>query len=277
MSTNPVTFSTLACPEWSSETVIAKAAEFDYDGIEWRGGSQGHVQPLMSASARNALRRSIANAGLFALAVTAYTSFVSDSPVERAENVDELRLYTDLAADLGARYVRTFLGELTPGARPDTFYGRITDCLEIAASHAESVGVTIAIEPHDDFVRSSTVAPILQRLPHPALGVIWDIGNAFSLGEEPEEGFELLGQRLTYVQVKDGRGRGSTWQLTSLGQGQVPLERAFRMLLANGYTGAFSVEWEWAWHPELDPPHIALPIALQKVRALLAAAQAELA
>lgn len=273
MNTNLVTFSTLACPEWSSETVIAKAAEFGYDGIEWRGGPQGHVQPLLSSSARHALRRSIANAGLFALALTAYTSFVADDPAERAANVNELRLYADLAADLGARYVRAFVGKLPPGARPGALYGRIADCLEAAARHAESVGVMIAVEPHDDFVRSATIAPVLERVTHPALGVIWDIGNAFSVGEEPEDGYNLLGNRLAYVQVKDGTGQGSTWQLTSLGQGQVPLGRAFKRLLA--YAGAFSVEWERAWHPELDPPEVALPLALQTVRALLAAAQAE--
>ena len=36
--------------------------------------------------------------------------------------------------------------------------------------------------------------------------------------------------------------------------------------------GAFSVEWEWAWHPELDPPEAALPAALTAVRNWLVAA-----
>jgi hypothetical protein len=36
-----------------------------------------------------------------------------------------------------------------------------------------------------------------------------------------------------------------------------------------------SVEWEYAWHPELDPPEIALPAALRTVRELLASAQTE--
>jgi len=30
------------------------------------------------------------------------------------------------------------------------------------------------------------------------------------------------------------------------------------------------VEWEYAWHPELDPPEVALPAALRVVRNLLA-------
>jgi hypothetical protein len=36
-----------------------------------------------------------------------------------------------------------------------------------------------------------------------------------------------------------------------------------------------SVEWEYAWHPELDPPEIALPAALRTVRELWTATQPE--
>jgi len=270
---NPITFSTLACPEWPIETVIAKAAEFGYNGLEWRGGAQGHVQPSMSPAGKGALRRLSADAGLFALAVTAYTSFVSEDPNERQANVDELRRYADLAAELGARYVRAFVGELPPGVDSARMHGRIVECLEAAAEHARHNGVMIALEPHDHFVRSAAVEPILQRATHPALGVIWDIGNTYSAGEDPVEGFAVLSQRLCYVQVKDGQGRGADWRLTPLGGGEVPLKRAFEMLLASGYAGAFSVEWERAWHPELDPPEAALPAALRVVQRLLAEAQ----
>src|SRR5688500_12806290 len=127
------------------------------------------------------------DAGLILLAVTAYTSFVSDRTEERQSNVDEVRRYADLAAELGARYVRVFLGELPAHINPDAkTYENITDCLSRAAQHALSVGVGIAIEPHDNFARSSAVAPVLDRTQsHSALGVIWDIGNAYAAGEEP--------------------------------------------------------------------------------------------
>lgn len=269
---NTITFSTLACPSWPIETVIAKASEFGYDGIEWRGGPQGHVNPAMPTPQKVALRQMCSDAGLMAIAVTAYTSFVSSSAEERQANVDEVRSYADLAAELGAHYVRVFLGELPEGAKPDaSMHENIAGCLNVASEHALSVGVRIAIEPHDDFARSSAVAPVLNRTQsHSAPQVIWDIGNAFAAGEEPLEGFELLKDRLAYVQIKDGKRRETKWQLCPLGQGDVPLGQAFELLSANGYEGALSVEWEYAWHPELDPPETALPAALRAVRNLLA-------
>src|SRR4026209_1675512 len=117
---NPISFSTLACPNWSIERVIAKASEFGYDGIEWRGGPQGHVQPTMPAAQKAVLQKMSMDTGLIPIAVTAYTSFVSDLEAERQSNTDELRRYVDLAAELDAPYVRTFLGELPEGRNPDS-------------------------------------------------------------------------------------------------------------------------------------------------------------
>ena len=275
---NPVSFSTLACPNWSIETIIAKASEFGYDGIEWRGGPQGHVQPTMPNAQKAVLHKRSMDTGLIAVAVTAYTSFVSPLVQERQSNLDELRRYADLAAELDAPYVRTFLGELPEGTALDSsLHEKISDCLNVASEYAESVGVKIAVEPHDDFVRTSTIVPLLSRVQQPALRVIWDIGNAFAAGEDLEEGFGLLKNRLAYVQVKDGRGRAPDWKLCPLGEGDVPLKQAFELLLTHNYEGAVSVEWEYAWHPELDPPEIALPAAFATVRALLSAVQTEAA
>ena len=272
---NAITFSTLACPAWQIESIIARASEWGYDGIEWRGGSEGHVRLTSPPAEIKSLRKMSDDAGLMALAITTYTSFVSPLPEERQSNVDELRRYTDLAAEIGAAYIRAFLGELPEGTNIDSsIYENISDCLNEACEYAASVGVKIAIEPHDNFTRSSVVFPIFDRdSSHPELRVIWDIGNTFAVGEDPAESFELLKDRLAYVQVKDGRRLESSWHLCSLGQGHVPLARAFKLLIAHGYEGAFSMEWEYAWHP--DPPEIALPAALRALRELLSAAQTE--
>src|SRR5687768_9029652 len=189
---NPIAFSTLACPSWSINTIITKALEFGYEGIEWRGGPQGHVQPTMPAREKAALRKMSGDAGLMALAITTYTSFVSPLAEERQSNVDELRRYADLAAEVEAVYVRAFLGELPADTTIDaSIYKNISDCLNAASEYAASVGVNIAVEPHDNFTRSSVVFPIFNQS-HPDLRVIWDTGNTFAVGEDPVEGFELL-------------------------------------------------------------------------------------
>ena len=46
---NPIAFSTLTCPGWSIDAIFTKAAECSCEGIEWCGGTQGHVQPALSS------------------------------------------------------------------------------------------------------------------------------------------------------------------------------------------------------------------------------------
>lgn len=266
-----VTFSTLACPAWSPETVVANARSMGYDGIEWRGGESGHVNPDLARGARAELRQRVRDADLFSLAVTGYTSFVSDNPAVRAVNADELKRYLDLAADLDANYVRVFLGELGPGQAREQMYPRIVESLAQCISHAQSAGVGMAIEHHDDFVQTSALVPILEQLKDPSTGAVWDIANAYSAGEGAEQGAQNLAGRIFYVQVKDGVGQFAAWRLTDVGKGSVPLRQAMQLLHAQNYAGAFSVEWEYAWHPELEPPEHALPHALRTVRSWLKA------
>lgn len=270
---NMIAFSTLACPSWSVETILEKAMEFGYEGIEWRGGTEGHIPPGMPDREVTNLRRMSSESGLTPLSITTYTSFVSPMAEERKSNVDVLRRYSDLAAELGAPFLRAFLGELPAGLSPDDqTYDHICECLSEASVYATTVGVKIALEPHDNFTRSATISPIFERNPNDAnLRAIWDIGNTFAAGEKPDEGFNLLKDRLAYVQVKDGIKNGSSWQLCLLGEGDVPLANAFELLSGYNYGGAISVEWEYAWHPELDPPDTALPAALGTVRKLLTA------
>ena len=274
MTTPLITFSTLACPEWDIRTVISRAQEFGYGGIEWRGGPQGHLRPGMPLSEIRDLKKRMLDSGLVSLAVTAYTTFVSPDERIRTSSLNELKRYLDLAAEAGAGFVRTFLGELPNGADRSDAYPYILDCLKEGAAYASACGVAIVIEPHDDFVLARSIDPILKQIDQPSLSVIWDFGNAYAAGEEPEEGFGLLKGRIAYVQVKDGRGRGQSWRLCPVGQGEVPLAKIFGLLLDAGYQGAFSIEWERAWHPELDPPEVALPAALRTLSNLRLGEQA---
>jgi sugar phosphate isomerase/epimerase len=265
-----IAFSTLACPEWTPDEVVSRAAVLGYDGIEWRGGTEGHVSTSWPPGLRARLRRAMADAGVAPLAVTAYTSFVTPHVGVRASHRDDLIRHLDLAADLGAPPVRAFVGIIEDATPMTGLVDRACEALLPAADHAASIGVSIALEPHDDFVRAGDLALVLRAAVHPAIGAIWEIGNAWEVGEHPSEGGPILEPWIRYVQLKDGRGSGSSWRLTALGDGEVPLAPALALLAERGALPPLSVEWERAWHPELDPAEVALGPALATVRRLLA-------
>lgn len=258
-------FSTLACPEWDAETVIRRASELGFDGVEWRGGPDGTVRTAWPAGRRAAVRATMTDARIAAVAVTAYPELISGDPAIRAASVDELVRHADLAGDLGAAAVRVFLGVADDDASPDQLERRAIDGLAAALARTDPL-VTLAIEPHDDHVRAASIRPILDALPDGRLGVVWDIANAWSAGEAPEAGLAAYAGRIAYVQLKDGTGGGASWRLTGLGAGDVPLAGALAGLVeiqrARGRAlPPLSVEWERAWHPELAPADEALPAA----------------
>jgi sugar phosphate isomerase/epimerase len=254
----PIAFSTLACPDWRPSQVVEAASEAGYDAIEWRAGEEGHVRTTMPPPERKALVRQMADAGIASLAVTAYSTFTSPDAATRAANASDLLAHARLAADLGAPWVRTFIGFRQPGIADATMTAGIVDALLPVADASGRLGVGIAIEPHDDFVVAPDVAALLSQLRPAAIGVVWDIGNAWAAGERPEEGLAILAPWIRWVQLKDGVGRDDTWRLTRLGDGEVPLLAALRGLAALGPLPPLSLEWERAWHPELDEPQFIL-------------------
>jgi sugar phosphate isomerase/epimerase len=43
------------------------------------------------------------------------------------------------------------------------------------------------------------------------------------------------------------------------GDGTVPIRLIVKVLVASGYEGYYSFEWEKAWHPEIEEPEVAIP------------------
>jgi sugar phosphate isomerase/epimerase len=269
----PIAFSTLGCPEWYPDEVIERAAGFGYDAIEWRGGPDGHVRSDWPLERRRALARHAGDRGVRALAVTSYTSFIDPDAASRRASADDLARHLELAADLGADAVRVFVGIATDVALMTELVERAVESLSAVIDAARSTGVAIAIEPHDEFVRSTTVAPILEAIDNPVVGAVWDIANAWAVGEAPGTGVAILGPRIQYVQVKDGRGRDERWQLTEIGAGDVPLVEALGLLALARPLPPISFEWERAWHPELPSADLVLGPALARIRELIDGAQ----
>jgi sugar phosphate isomerase/epimerase len=271
----PFAFSTLACPEWSPLEVVTQAASIGFDAIEWRGGADGHAGPQLGPRDRGAVRTAMDDQGLFAVSVTTYSDFVHPDATVRAASVDDLARHGEVAATLGAPVLRAFLGERADDAPFEELVDRAVAGLEAAADRLAGSGVSIAIEPHDDFLASSIVAGLLARIGRADIGAIWDAGNTWSLGERPGTGLEQLRPWLSYVQVKDGTGLLPDWRLTRIGAGEVPLAEALAWLLRAGVSVPVSIEWERPWHPELPPAAEALPEGLAHLRAAFAAAQAQ--
>lgn len=248
-------FSTLAFPTAPLTDVVAFGIECGYEGIELRLIDGELIDPEMSRSDRESVRRAVGR-----LPVVAVDSSVR---VTAEDPVPQIAAFLELANEWSAPVVRVFGGAL-PESAPERAKAmeRAAAALTEAASVAERLGVGIAVETHDSFSGSAVVAELLALVSSPQVGAVWDSHHPYRVGETPTEVYENIGARLLLAQVKDALRSDedpSGWRLVLLGQGEVPVREMFAILSENEYEGVISVEWEKAWHLEIEEPEVALP------------------
>jgi len=251
-------FSTLACPTWSLDQVVAGARRYGYEGVELRLIDGELIDGAMPAPERERVRRTFADAGLPIVAVDSSVR-VAAAPDAKAA-LDELKTFLELAGEWESPVVRVFGGEWDAGRSRPHAIAQARHVLGEAATAAQPLGVAIALETHDRFSSTTLVAEVLDDLP-PAAAAIWDVGHPHRVGDSPAEVLRLLHGRIAHVHIKDCRREADSdeWQLTLLGEGEVPVRACIDALDKAGYGGWLSVEWEKRWHPELAEPEVALP------------------
>ena len=248
-------FSTLAFPTAPLTDVVAFGLECGYEGIELRLIDGELIDPEMSPSDRERVRRAVGR-----LPVVAVDSSVR---VTTEDPVPQIVAFLELANEWSAPMVRVFGGAL-PESAPERAKAmeRAAAALTEAASVAERLGVGIGVETHDSFSGSAVVAELLALVSSPQVGAVWDSHHPYRVGETPADVYENIGARLLLAQVKDALRSDedpSGWRLVLLGQGEVPVREMFAILDESGYEGVISVEWEKAWHLEIEEPEVALP------------------
>ena len=254
-STMRLAFSTLGCPDWPIERVAEAAREYGYDGVELRIFEGERLPPRLPDDQRRRLRTALR--GLPVACVDTSLQMANLAPGWE----DDLRGHVEQAADLGAPFVRVFGGS-PPAGISDLVHHLQRPLLE-AGTIATAAGVRVALETHDDLSAARVLGPVLDAVPaEAAVTALWDLHHPYRMGESPEEVWRVLGKHIGLVHVKDARrdvAQRTGWQLVLLGDGEVPVHESLDLLQARGYGGWVSVEWEKAWHPEIEPPEIALP------------------
>ena len=262
--TSRLAFSTLAFPGTTLARAASLGSEYGYQGIELRLIDGELIDPLMPASARTTVRQTVAAAGLPIVAVDSSIKLTGDDPGP------ELSRFLELASDWECPLVRVFGGTLSDD--PEVRRAQMTDAakvLEASIPLAERAGVAIGLETHDAFSSAAVVAEVLALVDSPYVGAVWDSHHPYRMGETPQEVYDLIGQRVLLAQVKDAKRapeRADGWQLTLLGQGEVPVREMLDLLDQGGYQGWISVEWEKRWHPEIEDPELALPQHIELLR-----------
>lgn len=266
-----LSFSTLGCLKWDWDKTLDEAVRMGYDGIEVRGVGDEMYLPAAAPFLPENLAATMEGLRARGLQVICLdTSCIFDAADKYDENVQAGKAYIDLAQKMGVPYIRMFGDRIADPAQEDAVVGRVVSGLRALGEYAEGKGVLVLIESHGDFARSDRLVSVMEAVASPAVGVLWDFANTYKrFGEPLADTYSRIGKWVHHVHVKDSIGSGAEAKHCMIGQGDLPIGEAVRVLRQHGYDGWLSLEWEKKWHPELDEPEVAFPIYMDLMRGLL--------
>lgn len=256
-------FSTIGCPDYGIDQVIAMARDNGYSGVEirfLRGTVDLAALPEFAPGSIDATRRQFEDAGIEIVGINTGVRMVSLEPVVRQAQLDAAKTNLGFAEALGAKYLRVFGGPLPPGQDRDATLDAIATGLGQIADLTAASGVVSLIETHDAFCLSPSILDLYRRGASDRLEVLWDTLHTYRHGESAAATWAGLGDRIRLVHVKDAVvATPARFDCALTGEGTVPVMSFIELLEAEGYAGYVNFEWEKGWHRDIAEPEVALP------------------
>lgn len=213
---------------------------FQYVELTNARGWTEHVTPDMSLERIDGIRSLMASLGLSCPVFSGHCSLMN------AARVDDFKRNIQLAHDLGCSYIVTSTGEAHRDSGVGQAEGALAANIRRLAPCLQSANVQMGIELHGEYGSGERLRPLIEQVDLPCVGITYDTANAVHYGRRaPETDIKGCADYIKTVHLKDKRGLGYFGIYPALGQGSLRLEECVDYLLANGYTGPFSVEIEF--------------------------------
>lgn len=262
-----ISFSTLSCPEWSWDDMIATAKDLGFDGIEVRGIENEMYVPKLKPFQEPNLEKTKARLSALDLEIPCLTSSCYLFDKERTDfYLQEGKDYIDLANKLGTPFVRV-LGDQNPEPGTDIDYDFVRENLSMIARYAKGKNVKVLIETNGIFANPDTVLRLVEESDNGNVGVLWDVHHPFRFMNEPvEKTYDKLKKYIKFVHIKDSIIEEGKLKYKMFGYGDVPVKEALLLLKNDNFPGYVSLEWVKRWYIELEDPGVVIPDFLNFVK-----------
>jgi len=252
-----IAFSTLGCPQWTWDEILATAKDLGFDGVEIRGiENEIYVPNAKPFSDKNLDSTKERLAGL-KLGIPVLTSAAYLFDKENIEkSIKEGKDYIDLAQKAGVPYVRV-LGDRNPEAGDNVDIDFVVSNLVELADYARDKNVTLLIETNGVLANSDTMLYVLKAANRENIGVLWDIHHPYRyFGENVDTTYNKLKPYIKHIHIKDSKIENGCVKYKMLGYGDVPVERVLQLLKQHEFEGYVSLEWVKRWCLDLEEPGV---------------------
>ncbi len=245
-------FSTVTCLEMSMTEIIEHAKKANIDTLEVRLDKQGNFMGYTLENITEA-KAILDKEGISIRDIGTSCGFRTYAP----EMVEKFKSCIDIAAAVGAKGLRVFLGTGYKKHSDKVYcdYDGMVRAIRESCDYAKPLGVQVWAETHNDFSKGTVLAELIKTVDRDNFKIIWDLIHPYEMGEGAQQTIDALENNIAHVHIKDGRKNEDTnmvnYVYTKLGEGELPIADMIYRLLDNGYDGYFSLEWENEWRSEL--------------------------
>ncbi len=263
-------FSSVVCPDWDLETILSKAVEAGFTGVELHV-SEGKTPLGELARDPDDVRRRFAEKNVEIVCLS--TSIALDSCMENelASARAAIEEVVELAAQLACPFVRIPAGELQVLDNKRFAVSRIAAEVAQLVPSVTRHNVTLLVENGGDLPGSEALWFVADAVNHPAVKVCWSQCTAMTLGERATVSLPRMSTKLGLVHITDAEydRRNLLSQYKLPGQGQTEVAKQIELLKGLMYDGYLVFVWPKAQVESLPEPEVALPEASAFLRACL--------
>jgi len=270
-------FSTNAFKKFSLKDTINILSEIGYNGIEILCDIPHAYPKTLTNSDINELKQllsklkiSISNLNaftLFAIGDTHHPSWIENDFESRKIRIDHTLDCIKLARKLGVSNISTEPGGpvINQGLSENELLRIFENGINEILKTAESENVTVLVEPEPGLLieNSEQFIKFIKNFDSKHIGLNFDIGHFFCVGEDPSQVIYKLSEYVRHVHLED-IAADRTHHHLMLGEGAIDIDSVFKSMKDIGYEGFITIEL----YPYQECPIYAAKNAMKFIKSL---------
>ncbi|HEV3236278.1 MAG TPA: sugar phosphate isomerase/epimerase family protein [Gemmataceae bacterium] len=274
-------FSTNAYLKYSFAEAVRRLAAIGYAGVEIMADVPHAWPACLLEEQKQAIRQNlsenrmqISNINAFMMNAISdarqrywHPSWIEPDRNYRQIRIDHTKRALTLARELGAKCITTEPGgPIEPGGSWKAGLKLFVEELKPVLDHAEKEGVLLLVEPEPGLLieTADQFEELMQHLDSPAVGLNFDIGHAYCVGDEPAPTLKRLAKYIRHFHLEDIAATRVHHHLVP-GEGAIDFAATLQAIRDIGYTGWITIEL----YPYVDDPDPAARTALERVGAIM--------